>query len=103
MEKKEFVIDKQNEYIETIIPLKNIFLRTASMSFLIIYILSPVDFIPDIILPFGFLDDIVSLFFLYKTGIKTWRENRNIFFKIFLFLIFLTVVSIILILYFFMK
>lgn len=103
MEKKEFVIDRQSNYIETIIPSKEIFSRTVLMSFLLLYILSPVDFIPDIILPFGFLDDIVSLFFLYKTGIKTWRENRNIFIKIFLFLIFLIFVFVILILYFFMK
>ncbi|MCK9224525.1 MAG: DUF1232 domain-containing protein [Candidatus Muirbacterium halophilum] len=103
MADKEFIVNSKKDYIETIIPLKNIFSRTFIMSLILIYILSPVDFIPDVFIPYGFLDDLVSLFFLFKIGLKTWRENKRVFFKIFLFLFLLTIFLIITILYFFMN
>jgi len=103
MENKEFITEIQKNSAETVLSSGIVFKRSFIMTLLLIYILSPVDFIPDIIFPFGITDDIVSLFLLYRIGIKTWNENKQTFFRILIFLTFIFSVSVIGILYIFMR
>lgn len=58
---------------------KNLFI----FSFLIVYVLSPIDLIPDFLVGIGFLDDITLTFFaltrLFKEvdKFKEWQQKKN--------------------------
>ncbi len=55
--------------------------RTVAATLLALYIISPIDLINDIFLPFGLMDDLVSAFLFYLTVKKIYRENLPFFKK----------------------
>lgn len=41
-----------------------------------VYIASPIDVIPDVLFPFGFIDDAIALFFGIKSALAAWNAGK---------------------------